>query len=80
MPAVPSFELAAYHGIVSEFGNCVTVSHRIRVHAVFGKRDVQSTLRRVPQEGSRTDEGHFAGYRQRLTPFFQPRSNLMRVT
>jgi hypothetical protein len=49
MPAVTLLELATDQGFVTQKRDGITLRDRIDIHAVFGKRDFQTTLRSMPE-------------------------------
>ena len=79
MPAVTLLELAADHGLVTQERDGITLRDRIDIHAVFGKRGIQTALRRMPEKSAGSDQDERTGFAEHGPPLLEPRFNLARM-
>lgn len=78
MPAVRPLKLTPNQRVVTQPRQSVGVGDRIDVHTILGEGCIQSVVCGVPEERSRTDEGHGRWLAESLPPFCEPIKDLAR--
>ncbi len=72
MPSMLFLKVTPYHRFVTQKGYFIAFGHWIHIHTVFRKRGFNSNLRRMPEQGTGSNQNHFGWSLHLIPPLDEP--------